>query len=272
MEGIDDQWDNAITEKAIVLRGVEDTAEKGQIETRLAELAVLTTLTDEQRWEKQYKEKRLAAINEREAQGNVGRLIKRGSGTLTLTAVNSYSGGTEIHGGTVAGLTESFGTGPVTVKSGAAVELHAAFDVRHADDTDWVTTHVTGTATVFLRFSALKPAFCASSSQVLPTNTFFCLTRSVSLMPYLLRLLASIWLAALVPISQPTEDMSRKRLTAPNHSDSLARGAGPSAIHPSHVAANAVGVWGRQSLPQPSARFGHRFLIAPGIYTKVRGS
>lgn len=146
MEGIDDQWDNAITEKAIVLRGVEDTAEKGQIETRLAELAVLTTLTDEQRWEKQYKEKRLAAINEREAQGNVGRLIKRGSGTLTLTAVNSYSGGTEIHGGTVAGLTESFGTGPVTVKSGAAVELHAAFDVRHADDTDWVTTHVTGTA------------------------------------------------------------------------------------------------------------------------------
>lgn len=47
MEGIDDQWDNAITEKAIVLRGVEDTAEKGQIETRLAELAVLTTLTDE---------------------------------------------------------------------------------------------------------------------------------------------------------------------------------------------------------------------------------
>ena len=55
-------------------------------------------------------------------------------------------------------------------------------------------------------------------------------------------------------------------------SDSLARGAGPSVIHPSHVAANAVGVWGRQSLPQPSARFGHRFLIAPGIYTKVRGS
>ena len=130
MEGIDDQWDNAITEKAIVLRGVEDTAEKGQIETRLAELAVLTTLTDEQRWEKQYKEKRLAAINEREAQGNVGRLIKRGSGTLTLTAVNSYSGGTEIHGGTVAGLTESFGTGPVTVKSGAAVELHAAPQVH----------------------------------------------------------------------------------------------------------------------------------------------
>lgn len=111
MNGVDDQWDNAITEKAIVLRGVEDANEKATLEPRIAELKAKTTLTDKERWELQYKEKRLAAIEEREAQGYVGKLIKRGDGKLTMTAVNEYSGGTEIHGGTVAGMTESFGSG-----------------------------------------------------------------------------------------------------------------------------------------------------------------
>ena len=102
-------------------------------------------MTDKERWELQYKEKRLAAIEEREAQGYVGKLIKRGDGKLTMTAVNEYSGGTEIHGGTVAGMTESFGSGDVTVKQGATVELHKSFDVTHAGENDWVTTTVTGT-------------------------------------------------------------------------------------------------------------------------------
>lgn len=145
MNGVDDQWDNAITEKAIVLRGVEDANEKATLEPRIAELKAKTTLTDKERWELQYKEKRLAAIEEREAQGYVGKLIKRGDGKLTMTAVNEYSGGTEIHGGTVAGMTESFGSGDVTVKQGATVELHKSFDVTHAGENDWVTTTVTGT-------------------------------------------------------------------------------------------------------------------------------
>jgi subtilase-type serine protease len=146
MNGVDDQWDNAITEKAIVLRGVEDANEKATLEPRIAELKAKTTLSDKERWELQYKEKRLAAIEEREAQGYVGKLIKRGNGKLTMTAVNDYSGGTEIHGGTVAGMTESFGSGDVTVKQGATVELHKSFNVTHAGETDWVTTTVTGTA------------------------------------------------------------------------------------------------------------------------------
>ncbi len=46
------------------------------------------------------------------------------------------------------------------------------------------------------------------------------------------------------------------------------------AIHPSHVAANAVGVWGRRSLPQVSVRSDRRSRspTAPGIYAKIRGS
>jgi autotransporter-associated beta strand protein len=48
-------------------------------------------------------------------------LTKVGSGTLTLTANNTYSGGTLISGGTLAlqGATASTGSGSVTVQSGA---------------------------------------------------------------------------------------------------------------------------------------------------------
>lgn len=145
MNGVDDQWDNKITETAIVLRGVEDANEKKELTPRIAELQAKAQLSDEERWELQYKEKRLAAIEEREAQGYVGKLIKRGDGILTLTNVNEYSGGTEIYGGTIAGLTESFGTGDVNVKTGATVELHKSFDVTHAGEDDWVTTTAVGT-------------------------------------------------------------------------------------------------------------------------------
>ena len=146
MNGVDDQWDNAITESAIVLRGVEDAAEKTELDTAITALKAKDALTDEERWELQYKEKRLAAIVEREKQGYVGKLIKRGDGTLTLTAVNSYTGGTEIYGGTVAGLTESFGSGDVVVENGAAIELHSSFDVTHAGENGWETKTVVGTA------------------------------------------------------------------------------------------------------------------------------
>ena len=145
MNGVDDQWDNAITEKAIVLRGVEDANEKKELTPRIAELQAKAQLSDEERWELQYKEKRLAAIEEREAQGYHGKLIKRGNGVLTMTAVNDYAGGTEIYGGTVAGLTESFGSGDVTVKAEGTVELHKSFQVTHAGEEDWVTTTAVGT-------------------------------------------------------------------------------------------------------------------------------
>ena len=77
--------------------------------------------------------------------GWVGKLVKRGAGKLTLTAVNSFTGGTDIVDGTVAGLTESFGTGEVTVQKGATLQLYESFDVRKAGENGYVTTTSAGT-------------------------------------------------------------------------------------------------------------------------------
>jgi filamentous hemagglutinin family protein len=54
-----------------------------------------------------------------------GRLVKLGSGTLTLSAASTYSGGTTINGGTLqAANAAAFGSGAVTVDSGAALDLN----------------------------------------------------------------------------------------------------------------------------------------------------
>ena len=51
-------------------------------------------------------------------------LVKDGSGSMTLSAANKYTGGTTITGGTlVAGGTSAFGTGAVTVGNGAILDL-----------------------------------------------------------------------------------------------------------------------------------------------------
>ncbi len=155
MNGVDDVWHNEIGDKAIKVRGEEDAVEKISLTDRINALKAqqkqydeataeerkaqnLKALTDEERWELGYKEKRLAAIEERTEQGYVGKLIKRGDGVLTMTEANTYRGGTEIYGGTVAGLTESFGSGDVTVKDGATVELHKSFTYQKAGEKDWV--------------------------------------------------------------------------------------------------------------------------------------
>lgn len=62
--------------------------------------------------------------------GGAPTLTKAGTGEVVLTGVNSYSGGTIVNGGTltsyasvVAGGKTMFGTGAVTVNSGATVRL-----------------------------------------------------------------------------------------------------------------------------------------------------
>ena len=64
---------------------------------------------------------------------------------MTLTAVNSYTGGTQVAEGKLAGMTESFGTAPVTVDSGATLELHKSFTIVKAGQTGEVAVNSVGT-------------------------------------------------------------------------------------------------------------------------------
>ena len=58
------------------------------------------------------------------ASGTGGRLIKVGTGTLTLTGTNTYSGGTGLDGGIVAINNDAnLGTGPLTFDGGTLEAL-----------------------------------------------------------------------------------------------------------------------------------------------------
>jgi len=54
-----------------------------------------------------------------------GKLVKAGLGDLTLSVTGTYSGGTDILGGTVyhGDAPAALGTGPVTIKAGAALDI-----------------------------------------------------------------------------------------------------------------------------------------------------
>lgn len=53
-------------------------------------------------------------------------LSKSGAGSLTLSGSNAYSGGTTVLGGTVvAGSATAFGTGPITLSTGATLNLNS---------------------------------------------------------------------------------------------------------------------------------------------------
>lgn len=66
-------------------------------------------------WRDAYFQKRLKAIAEREYDGS---LVKQGEGTLVMLGSNTYRGGTTVEGGTLLGLTESFGEEDVVVNGG----------------------------------------------------------------------------------------------------------------------------------------------------------
>lgn len=141
----DDVWHNSISDEAIQARGEEDRTQMQKYAKRIAELKALEKLTDQQSWELEYKTKRLASIKDREAQGWTGKLVKHGKGDLTLTAVNSYTGGTDVVEGKLAGMTESFGSAPVAVEDGATLELHKSFTIVKAGQEGEVAVNSNGT-------------------------------------------------------------------------------------------------------------------------------
>ena len=146
-----DVWSNDISDKAIKARQVEDQAEATTWATRKAELQALMQnragATAEEKAEYQVGLAREAARNERAAQGYVGALTKNGSGTLTLTGNNSFTGAITVNDGQLSGLNQSLGSAQqVIVKQGATLEVLPKAEVTKPSENGFVTETLTSTA------------------------------------------------------------------------------------------------------------------------------
>ena len=146
-----DVWSNDISDKAIKARQVEDQAEAATWTTRKAELQALMQnragATAEEKAEYQVGLAREAARNERAAQGYVGALTKNGSGTLTLTGNNSFTGAITVNDGQLSGLNQSLGSAQqVIVKQGATLEVLPKAEVTKPSENGFVTETLTSTA------------------------------------------------------------------------------------------------------------------------------
>ncbi|MEK0447998.1 MAG: hypothetical protein RL088_266 [Verrucomicrobiota bacterium] len=78
-----------------------------------------------------------------------GALVKNGSGSVLLTAANTYSGGTTVSAGRLQGNTNTaFGTGPITIGDTAANA--SIYLGQRADITNPVTVSALGSGTVVI--------------------------------------------------------------------------------------------------------------------------
>ncbi len=119
-QGKNDTWSNDISDVAIRGRRIEDGTEAAAwTATKIAngwENGLPASATSDQRTEYDTGVLREAA---RDSRVYAGSLAKSGEGTLVLSGLNTYTGGTELWGGTLVGRSaKSFGTGDFTLFGG----------------------------------------------------------------------------------------------------------------------------------------------------------
>ena len=89
-------------------------------------LVVAATQVDAIKAEYQANESRSAYLSSLTAANYVGSLIKTGAGKLTLTGDNSYSGGTQLQGGTLGvGSSTALGTGTLAMSDATTLQAAA---------------------------------------------------------------------------------------------------------------------------------------------------
>lgn len=134
--GQDDVWSNSISDVAIRARRAEDTAEAAAWtatkEARGWQNGLPADASANDRTDYAVGQARQAA---REGRVYEGSLAKSGAGTLVLSGDNSYSGGTEVLGGTLlAASATALGTGDVSVDGGTLAVRTAGAALRIGGD------------------------------------------------------------------------------------------------------------------------------------------
>ncbi|MCU7371412.1 S8 family serine peptidase [Paucibacter sp. O1-1] len=119
-QGQNDTWSNSISDTAIQARKLEDQAEAASWHATKTAKGWLNGLPASASADEQTEYAMgLAREAARDSRVYEGSLSKSGAGTLVLAGDNSYSGGTELFGGTLVGRSASaFGSGDVTVHGG----------------------------------------------------------------------------------------------------------------------------------------------------------
>ena len=119
-QGQNDTWSNSISDTAIKARKLEDQAEAASWQATKTAKGWINGLPGSASADEQ-TEYAMGVAREaaRDSRVYEGSLSKSGAGTLVLAGDNSYSGGTELFGGTLVGRSASaFGSGDVTVHGG----------------------------------------------------------------------------------------------------------------------------------------------------------